>query len=218
MPKLDTTIDNLERKSNKVMGTVPSASWTDTQYPSAKTLYNTYATLLDMMHPVNSILTTATNTNPAATLGGTWELVDKGFKNAYITLDSSYWTGTNANISTYSNIMLADHTISLRLALTTTAAMTDNTTTLGRLAIESCGIDKLSHAIFCEAAVSDEGNCTVNYRIEQTGEVKIYDVLNADGTHSMASNSTLYIHLVQPINHLSMHDDFCDKFYWKRTA
>lgn len=49
MPKLNVTIDQIETTTNKVIGSIPSPSWTDAQYASAKTLYETYATLLSQI-------------------------------------------------------------------------------------------------------------------------------------------------------------------------
>lgn len=223
MPKLNTTIDNLEWKSNKVIGAVPSAEWTDAQYPSAKTLYNAYNTLLSNIYPIGSILTTATKTNPAATLGGTWTLVDKAFKNTYINLNSDHWTKANANIFGYSSIMLNDHVISLRLGLETTKAITaadvNNTAlTLGTLNVSALGISTISQTVYNAVAFSDSGQSTICYKVSGNGQIDIFDVLNADGTHTMPAASSFYIYLVQPINHDAMQDDFCDKFYWKRTA
>lgn len=53
MPKLKTTINNLQLISNKVSGT-PSVSWTDAQYPSAKTLYDTYAEVNNEITGINT--------------------------------------------------------------------------------------------------------------------------------------------------------------------
>jgi hypothetical protein len=218
MAKLDTTIDNLERKSNKVLGTVPSPDWTDAQYPSAKTLYNTYNNLLDLMHPVGSILTTTSNKSPASTLGGEWSLVDKAFKATYLTLNSSHWTNTTASLGDYSNILLNDHTIAFRLNFKTTAAISDETATLGTLALPLCGVNQLSYAVFYHTAISDGGNCVMACRMDQAGVISLHEVINVDGSHSMVSGADFFIHLVVPVRYTDMLDDFCDKFYWKRTA
>lgn len=212
MPKLNTTVDNLELKSNKVVSTSNPSTWTDAQYPSAKAL-------LDIAHPVGSILTTATNENPAAKLGGTWELVDKAFKEKFITLATSNWTATNATLGSYSNVLLTDHTIALRLNfIATTVFENDNTVELGKLNLASCGIEQLSYAVFYNATISDLGNCSLNYRISQDGTIAVHDVLNVNGTHTMASGSDFFIHTVLPVSSNYMLPDFCDKFYWKRTA
>jgi hypothetical protein len=215
MPKLNTTIDNIELKSNKVISTSDPSTWTDAQYQSAKAL-------LDVAHPVGSILTTATRTNPAATVGGTWKLVDKTFEYKYITLDSTFWTGTNAIIyptSTAASVILSDHMFSLKMAIQVNIPINDdNSVQLGTLTLQSCGIKKLPQHIMYAPAVSDEGNCTIAYYIGTTGNIEIYEALNIDGTHSMASGSVFYVYLTQPIDYENMLDEFCDRFYWERTA
>ena len=213
MPKLETTVDNLELKSNKIISTstVTPDAWTDAQYPSAKTLLN-------IAHPIGSVLTTSTNSDPALTLGGSWELIDKAFKDTYITLDSSYWTANAATIGELSNVLLTDHSISIRLKLITTVEISDEAIELGKLDLTSCGIEELSHAVFYNPIISDVGNCTMNYRMMQDGTISIHEVLNIDGTHKMAAGSDFFILLVQPIRYSKMFDSFCDKFYWKRIA
>lgn len=221
MPKLNTTIDNLEWKSNKVTGSVPSSSWTDAQYPSAKTLYNAYNKLINIAHPIGSILITATNTNPASTIGGTWVLVDKAFKFAYFDAalnEADFWTNTNASLKQYSNILINDHEISLRLNIWLDIQLDDSELELGKLNVAACGITEFSHTIFSDVSISDGGNCTVAYKLSQDGTISVLEVLNLDGTHSMDSGQNFYINLVQPIYHTKMIDSFCDKFYWKRTA
>jgi hypothetical protein len=217
MPRLETTIDNLEWKSNKIISTSTTApdDWTDAQYPSALTLLNT-------AHPVGSILTTATKTDPANTVGGTWKLVDKTFGYRYITLDSTFWTGTNASIyptSTAASVILSDHMFSLKMTVQVNIPINDdNSVPLGTLALRSCGIEKLPQHIMYAPAVSDEGNCTIAYYVGTDGKIEIYEALNLDGTHSMASGSVFYVYLTQPIYYENMLDEFCDKFYWERTA
>jgi hypothetical protein len=213
MPKLNTTIDNLEWKSNKIISTstVSPNSWTDAQYPSAKTLLN-------IAHPVGSILTTSTNVNPAATLGGTWELVDKAFKDLYITLDSTYWTATNATIGEASNVLLADHSIAIRLNLIASSEFNDESKAVGTLNLAKCGISSLSYSVNYCPIISDLGNCVMSYKITSDGAISMHEVLNVNDTHVMPSGSDFFINLTQPINSNKMLDDFCDKFYWKRTA
>lgn len=166
---------------------------------------------------------TSTNTSPASTVGGSWTLVDKSFEDTYITLDSTYWTkpaesALNSTIINASHVMLADHTISIRLNIKPSVALSDTETYLGKLNFPSCGISALKHAIMYNVAISEGGNCTVCYRLDTDGTVSVWDVLNVSGEHSMASGSSFYIHVTQPVHHEEMLDDFCDKFYWKRTA
>lgn len=221
MPKLNTTIDNLELKSNKVFGNLPSASWTDAQYPSAKTLYTMYNNLV---HPVNSIFVSSVNTNPSETFGGTWELVDKSFKNTVIDIrNNTHWVkpssaALSSELGSESAILLTDHTVSIRLNVKTTIALTDTEIQIGKLTVSELGINSLSNSILYDAAISDGGNCTICYRFDSEGNLAVFDVINAAGAHSAPAGTSFFIHIVQPIPHYLMQDAYCDKFYWKRTA
>jgi hypothetical protein len=220
MPKLSTTVDNLELKTNKVTATTPSSSWTDTQYPSAKALYSAYSKLVNIAHPVGSIMITSTNTNPGSSVGGTWELVDKGFTDRMVYIPSSSWTaGGAAFVSETNSILeLADHTVSLRLSLTNTAALSDTEVTLGTLKLNTIGITELPYTIVSDITASDGGQCTLSYSIVAGGKITCTDVLAIGGSHSLAAGNTFSIHINQTVGHDRMLDSFCDKFYWKRTA
>jgi hypothetical protein len=221
MPKLNTTIDKIELNSNKVINAAkPLASWTDTQYPSAKTLYNTYNASFNLAHPVGSIMITGTSTNPGDSIGGTWELVDKGFadKSGYLT--STHWTAGTADLTgaQSSLFLLKDHIISIRLSLTNNEALTDATSTLGTLNLSSLGISSLALSIVSDVTASDGGQCTISYAVNTAGEVTSTDVLTIDGKHSLAAGNTFSIHIMQAISDNEMLNSYCDKFWWKRTA
>lgn len=74
-------ITDKEDKSNKV--TSISASSTDTQYPSAKLLYDTTNQLensiVDMIYPIGSIYMSVNSTSPQTLFGGTWEQIKDTF-------------------------------------------------------------------------------------------------------------------------------------------
>lgn len=223
MSKLNTTVDNIELKTNRVTGTVPSANWTDSQYPSAKALYNAYNKLLNIQHPVGSILTTATNTNPSKTLGGTWTLIDKAFRNSYIVLDSGNWTKGTAELITTtdaSTVALVDHMINIRLKVQPNVELTDSDSVLGTLKFDELGVERLHYSILYATAQSDGGQCQVNYSFaHDTGVLTAHDAINlADGSHSMAAGQFFFVNITEAIPYSLMLDEFCDKFYWKRTA
>ena len=214
MPKLNTTVDNLELKSNKIVSTsqVSPANWTDTQYPSAKTLLN-------IAHPIGSVLTTSTNENPSAKLGGTWELVDKALKGTYMNIPVSSWTANKATLNSTSNVLLMDHTINLRVYVNITDAISsDADVVLGKLNLATLGVTALSSSVYRQPAVSDAGNCVACYTLESDGTITINDVLSFNNTHSAAANTDFIFNILFPVGYDRMIDDFCDKFYWKRTA
>lgn len=219
MPKLDTTINNLERKSNKVSSSdIPSANWTDEQYPSAKTLYNTYNHLLDLMHPIGSTLITNTNLNPANFFGGEWTLIDKSFKNAYFPFKTSHWVSTNASLNDPSNILLSNHTITLLLNFKINKSFSNTIIELGKLDLSFYGINQLSCSSFYGTSVAESNNSVITYRIDQDGTISITNILTANDEVLLPSELNFFIHLTLPTIYNDMLDDFCDKFFWKRSA
>jgi hypothetical protein len=213
MPKLNTTIDNLEWRSNKIISTNSTSpdTWTDAQYPSAKTLLN-------VAHPVGSILATGSNTNPSTYLGGTWTLVDKAFKGTFTYIDPATWAATSATLHETSNVLLIDHIINLRIYVKLTVAAAETDIVLGKVDLTPYGITSLSSAVYRQPAISESGNCTACYTLSTDGTITLNDVLNVDGTHAAAVGTDFIFNIVFPVGYDRMIDDFCDKFYWKRTA
>lgn len=213
MPKLNTTIDNLEWKSNKIISTNSTSpdTWTDAQYPSAKTLLN-------VAHPVGSILATGSNTDPSTYLGGTWTLVDKAFKGTFTYIDTADWTATSAALHETSNVLLIDHIINLRIYVKLTVAAAETDIVLGKVDLTPYGITSLSSAVYRQPAISESGDCTACYTLNTDGTITLNDVLNVNGTHATAVGTDFIFNIVFPVGYDRMLDDFCDKFYWKRTA
>lgn len=257
MPKLNTTIDNLELKTNRVFGNTPSAAWTDEQYPSAKTLYSTYNSLhgectgvsdrcktletnygtltktceslsdsydtltesynklVNIAHPVGSIMITATNTNPSSKVGGTWTLIDKGFTSANAS-STSYFTPKTNVVHNDTNVTRAGHTIRIRTAVTVNTEVTDTGLSLGTLNFSSFGITKIATGLVGGTVFSDGANCGISWNLDAaTGELSISDVFE---TAKTTSGNGFNIDMTFPVQYTHMVDSFCDKFYWKRTA
>jgi hypothetical protein len=242
MAKLNTTVSNIELQSNKIVaGSIPEASWTDAQYPSAKTLYNAYTSLLTLIqtnnsleakHPIGDIVITPTNVDPSETLGGTWALIDKTFKeNLELVTDISDLWESNSDALTLqpssslnqTAILNTGHTLYVRLNLKLLSDITSGEagTTIGTLNLDKCGVSQLAFSVTNAVAVSDGGNCTVCYNILTDGRIQIADILNIDDTHSIkvsSSGTVIILNLSLPVKPEHMLDDFCDKFYWQRTA
>lgn len=216
MPQLNTTINDIELKSNKKTSVDISsaASWTDDTYPSAKALY-------DLVHPIGSIyITSNKDEKPSEKFGGTWVLVDKAFKGSFITFNpSSDWTATNATLHNTSNALLIDHMIHLRIYVNTTAVINnDADVVLGKLKLSTCGISTtLSTAVYRQPAISEIGNCTVNYTLDNDGTITIHDILSINGDHQAPVGSDILFNVVFPVGYDRMLDNFCGTFYWKRT-
>ena len=225
MAKLDTTIENIELKTNKVIGNIPTADWTDDQYPSAKTLYNTYNQLVDLMYPIDSILITSTNIDPSDTVGGKWEPVDKSAKDAWIPLPTTAWTVSNAELgisgNAVSGLTLSHHTaqFKLQLSVNSAAALSDTEVILGVLNPAVCGLKAFPYSINDNVAIADFGDITLSWKLSSDGTISITDIFNAeDGSHSISSGSSFWLNFTYVVKASDLLDSFCDKFYWKRIA
>ena len=215
MPKLNTTIDNLELKSNKVTATTPSSSWTDAQYPSAKALYSAYSKLVNVAHPVGSIMITSTNANPASTVGGTWELIDKGFT-AFAASGANFFTPATNVSESGTFVARAGNTLRIRAALTINAEATDTGMTLGTFNLSSIGVTSLATDFTGSVSYSDGSNCGVSWNIvSNTGVLSLTDVFDAT---KLVTGNAFSFDITVPVIYTQMLDSFCDKFYWKRTA
>jgi hypothetical protein len=181
-----------------------------------------YNNLLNTTHPIGSIITTATNVNPGATIGGTWVLVDKEAKYDWKQIPTTAWTPQAAEINTYdsnrSYVALQGHMAHFRLFLLTAAAASDTELPLGVLDVSACGLVGIPYGILGDVTISDGGGCTVGWKLTTDGTLSIIDVLNVDGTHSMPSGQTFYLNFTYVLNGTQLLDEACDKFYWKRTA
>jgi hypothetical protein len=222
MAKLNNSISDLELTSNKISATSINSAWTDTQYPSAKTLYKvneSFLTQLDNIHPVGSVLCMAENTNPSNLLGGTWELIDKDFACTQISITDTNWKNVNATLyGSGSCIDLYDNIITIRIALTITVSPTDSEFTVGKIDFPSLGLpETLYYGDLYIAGQGDGLQSRMCHSINNDGTIKIYDSLNLDGTHS-ARLDTMVITGHTTVSPADMPDRLCNKFYFKRTA
>ena len=216
MPKLETTVDNLELKTNKLKSDTSMAAieWTDDQYPSAKMLYNILYNNRREAHPIGSVMITSTNESPADIFGGEWKLIDKTFNNGlYITAVN--WTAQNNTDSSGSTIVLDGHTIQVRLSIITKVAISSSTA-LGKISFSDYTLSSLPHTLYGSTANSDY---IIDYKIDTSGNVTVLKaVKRSDNTTTMPSGQAFYIDFSLPSLYTNLKDGKCDKFYWKRTA
>lgn len=239
MSKLNATTNQIELNTNKVTSTTPSSGWTDTQYPSAKALYSAYTGLnesitkvetrctnletsnsnnkmLNIAHPVGSVLITSTNTNPANTIGGTWQLIDKGFISSNTTNVNYFTAGANV-VEDSIWITRACQTMRIRLNVTINTEITDTTgITVGTFNYNNMGITRLPANIVGSVTYSDGANCGISWYLnESTGVLNITDVFDLS---TLTSGNSFCFDISFPLVYSQMLDSVCDKFYWKRTA
>lgn len=216
MPKLNTTVDNLEWKSNRVTASVPSSTWTDAQYPSAKALYNAYAKLLNSQHPIGSVVITATNSNPSSTFGGTWTLIDKGFISSNTT-STDYFVADQNVTENAVWVTRAGQTMRIRLNFTLNTDVVDTTgLTIGTFDYNAMGITRIPANFVSSVTYSDGANGGIAWSLnEVTGALVLTDVFDLA---TIPSGSSFGIDISFPLVYNQMLDSVCDKFYWKRIA
>ena len=171
---------------------------------------------LDMVHPVNSCITMATNTNPSSTLGGSWTLIDKKFSPSATTVTA---TLINASAATVYYIR-SGNSLRLRIAVTNKAAINDTTTDLISWKWADMGIAGV-HVSPYLVGYSDGGECIIEAAISSTdgvGTLQTLDIVPvADGNTWAASNSARF-DICMPIGQGNMLDAACNQFIFKRTA
>jgi hypothetical protein len=159
---------------------------------------------------------TSSNTSPAAKVGGTWELIDKGFKAYHDDGDNFFTPATNvAEEGTW--ITRVDHSIRIRIAITINAtAVDDDNMTLGTLNYSNIGISRIPVNVVGNVTYSDGANCGLSWSLhETTGVVKLTDIFDAS---QLPSGKSFSLDVTLPVYYGAMVDSVCDKFYWKRTA
>jgi hypothetical protein len=235
MAKIETTAADLQWKSNMIISAAAASEWdTDEKYPSAKAVQSAIvasagAAVCDVANAIGSIIITSTNTNPATTLGGTWELIDKGFKCGLVELSpgSSTWHAFNANLSV-GRMSREGHLIFLQLWLNTT----DNLTTgsLGILNRTACGLDTSKNEgnfittlekTLCVATTEQGGGNTsfiTQCFLRYDGHIELQKVFPVNNNSTLPAKSDIYFDIIMQADWRGMLDSACDKFYWKRTA
>lgn len=233
MPNLDTAAGNIQLKSNMIISADAStAPWSDAYYPSAKAVADRINAIAPgkIEHPVGSILITSTNANPGASVGGTWELIDKVYNNDKLHLNAgaSSWSVGSASL-TSGVIIKADHNSRVSLTLTTNTSLSSSSSTsalklgtisptivgAGEIPLIAFGVSDLVDGIV--QAVNTEGTETydIQYKIDANGNITIAKIFN---------NKTLPVGtIIKLTTFIPMHKDFmadsaCDKFYWKRKS
>lgn len=171
--------------------------------------------LLDV-YPVGSIYVSSENVDPAETMGGTWELVDKEFKQRTIE-SKDIFTINPDNVSSLdtAGCVLSGHTLALTIALKNKVRITDNPLQMGAINFSKVGVTRLSLTEY-GAGLSDGLNGVLYFTVNATtGILNNADLIGSDET---STDETIRYRITQTIRGNYMLDEFCDRFFWKRTA
>lgn len=172
--------------------------------------------------PVGSVVCMDTNTNPSSDLGGTWELIDKEFKEkTFLTADlSQVFTAESTTTTGTTCITLHNHMISIeRMTVASSSAISDTTVTLGAFDLTKLGVasgNLIVNKYF--VAQSDGGNGIAMMVILTSGSLQTLDRVTATSGGTIAGGNNLNFAFDIQLRTSEMLDSFCDKFYFKRTA
>lgn len=191
------------------------------EVPTVEQLYPTGAiSTKESMYPVGSVYCSSTNLNPSESLGGTWELVDKGFK--------AGTTETTQEATEYLSAfkvasVRSGNTIRLRINVTSAKDIGETTVSLGTVDLAKHGLIKDStgffpYTVYSGVAMSDGANAVILIYFTSNGVLQTADCFTSDGIHTLPAGTPFYFDVALPVMPSQMLDAFCDKFYWKRTA
>jgi hypothetical protein len=240
MAKLDTTVENIQLKSNMLTSgkladlttsEAKEAAWTDAAYPSAKAVADKISAF---NLPIGSVLITSTNTSPATNVGGTWALIDKEYSSVADPRVSEYWT-PNKNGTTDADaagfVIRTNHLIDLTLQITTKTVVSvpnNSQITLGTINHSKIGAGdgigqllnfnyigvSFANAVYTNNSTTE--SCIIKCSLGSQGEFSISDIYNTN--RQLPVGTTIYVNVSVPMRMNDMSDSFCNKFYWKRTA
>lgn len=171
---------------------------------------------LDMVYPINSCITMATNTNPSSSLGGSWTLIDKKFIPSATTVTA---TLINASAATVYYIR-SGNSLRIRIAVTNKAAINDTTTNLISWKWSDMGVAGV-HVVPYFTGHTDGGECIIEAQLSSTDGVATLQSIDvvpvADGNTWAASNSARF-DICMPIGQGNMLDAACNQFIFKRVS
>lgn len=173
----------------------------------------------DLFFPVGSVYITSTNESPSSYLGGTWQLIDKGFREEYVNdTAGDLFTMNTTNISSYQVALTrSGSSIRIRFNCKLKVNVEDTNLIVGSLNYANIGITRITSGYAGMASGNDAGNCIFVYDVSyDTGEIKVTDVVGKT-ENKIPSGTTIYADFTFTNNFAYMLDDACDKFYWKRT-
>lgn len=188
-------------------------------------------------HGVGDVLVTSTNENPSEKLGGTWQLIDKGFKNQLTTVtldqdigdellngkdgyDSTYYAHAIEKVEIYNHLAGNIVRLRLRFLLKKDVIFDDAGVPMFiNLSPQDFGFKQFPISFYGKVCYND----TYNGRgllldVMHTGHVSQVDVIGGDTLIAKNNEAPLTLDLVSPIKVVDMLDSFCDKFYWRKIS
>lgn len=169
------------------------------------------------IYPVGAVYLTSTNTNPETFLDGTWELITKELKDAVYSFSGGKGlTLLNAS-SADVYISTSGNTINVELGIVTAAELGESSVKWIEVDWSKVGVTGFPWSqrfmLYSDGANGVAyGTCHYNDKSIMTN-----DFLSKTGS-AIASGATIYGSFNFTMTKDYLLDEYCDKFYWKRTA
>ena len=245
MAQLHATVDEIQLTKRMLTSAenVALTAWTDERYPSAKAVADKILSITpgggtgSVEYPIGSVIitnsnyTTTDSKHPDNAIGGTWELIDKEYKNVVDNISSGWagWTmamigSTPAGAEPGGWLARADHTLCIKFYLTTKSEIDGSNTSLnhklGELSRPLSGVSEggfplTSHYGMAYAVDTAKNTYIVGYSLDGGGGITVTSIYDKK---KLPAQSQIQLHLVLTMSTSTMLDSACDKFYWKRTA
>lgn len=173
-------------------------------------------TILNTFFPIGSIYVTKTNSKP--TFGGDWTLINQSY--AYKYLDAGFVTFNTDNVTAGAMYaVIQGDCINMRIDFKPLTAWDDNAVEIGTLNFAAIGVTNgvsiTEHAL----ALSDGGQGYAYVTVHPTtGIITCIDTMGVDGGDTIQAEQTFSLHLKYNVLNTRKLDEFCDRFYWERTA
>ncbi len=103
--------------------------------------------------------------------------------------------------------------------MVTKKSISDGLVSLCTLKYNKFGVKSFNGLEFANEFIgSDGGNGALMVSLDADGNLHSNDVIIKGGGTSMNTDARIYYNSVRAIDYNDMLDEYCDKFYWKRTA
>jgi hypothetical protein len=100
----------------------------------------------------------------------------------------------------------------------------DGTVMLGTVDLAQHGLianedgEFFRYNVYNGVSISDGANAVILLYFVTGGHLQIADCFTSGGVHTLPAGTAFYLDVTLPLLPEQMADEFCDKFYWKRTA
>jgi hypothetical protein len=244
MAQLNITAQEIQSTTNMIKSNDTTTPWDDNKYPSAGAVVKKITDMASAgtTYPVGSIIIMGPDpanpysaNDPNGKISGSWTLVDKVFTTATgemgkdpSTPHSQAATGLSV---TKEVVIRNDHSLLLQLVLQVSSSKAITVTPgqdpahLATLSINNYGLSSnelpfpIANVTAFSASPSTTASSIIRCSLNADRKLVLNDVVTGGvAERKLEAGSTIYINITIPVPYTAMKNDFCDKFYWKRTA